>query len=74
MNIKKNDKVLVLTGKDKGKSGQVMRALPKLSQVIVEGVNVKQVHLKAKKRGEKGERVSQSYPIHVSNVKKVTTK
>ncbi len=74
MNIKKNDKVIVLTGKDKGKSGQVIRALPKHSQVIIEGVNIKQVHLKAKKRGEKGERVSQSFPIHVSNIKKVTAK
>ncbi len=72
MNIKKNDSVIVLTGKDKGKSGKVTRALPKLNQILVEGVNVKKVHERAKKAGAKGQIVEKAFPINVSNVKKAT--
>lgn len=69
MHVKKGDNVIVTTGKDKGKSGKVLRALPKEDKVLVEGVNIKKVHNKAKKSGTKGEIVEKSFPIHVSNVK-----
>lgn len=72
MNIKKNDQVIVLTGKDKGKSGKVTRALPKMNQILVEGVNVKKVHERARKAGAKGQIVEKAFPINVSNVKKAT--
>jgi len=69
MNIKKGDSVIVLAGKDKGKSGKVLRAIPKEDMVLVEGVNLKKVHEKSRKGAGKGQIVEKGYPIHVSNVK-----
>jgi large subunit ribosomal protein L24 len=69
MKIKKGDKVTVITGKDKGKSGVILRAFPKLDMVLVEGVNKKKLHKKPKKSNEKGKIIEQATPIHVSNVK-----
>ncbi len=71
MNIKKDDKVIVLTGKDKGKTGSVTKAFPKENKVIVSGVNVIKKHQKARKSNQKGQIVEKTMPIHVSNVKKV---
>jgi large subunit ribosomal protein L24 len=71
MKIKKDDKVIVLTGKDKGKKGSVIKALPQEDKVIVSGVNVLKVHKKARKSNEKGQVVEKTMPIHVSNVKKI---
>ena len=71
MKIKKGDKVIVLAGKDKGKKGQVVRALPKENKVIVEGLNITKRHQRPRKSGEKGTTKSVEMPIHVSNVKKV---
>lgn len=70
MHIKKDDKVIVLTGKDKGKSGTVVKALPKENKVIVSGVNVLKVHQKARKGGEKGQIIEKTMPIHASSVAK----
>ncbi len=71
MKIKKGDKVKVITGKDKGKSGAVLKSFPKLSRVLVEGVNKKKFHQRARKTNEKGKIVEKAAPIHVSNVKKL---
>ena len=71
MHVKKGDKVKVISGKDKGKSGSVLRAFPKLSKVLVEGVNKKKIHKKPRKQGEKGKTVEMDMPVHVSNVSKV---
>jgi large subunit ribosomal protein L24 len=68
MHVKKNDIVIVLKGKDKGKSGKILRALPKEDKVLVEGLNIKKVHEKGRKSGDKGQVVDRAYPIHVSNV------
>src|SRR3989344_5849288 len=68
MKIKKNDKVIVIAGKDKGRTGTVTAAFPKTDQVIVEGVNIKKKHQKARRGGQKGQMVEKSLPIHVSNV------
>ena len=54
MNIRKDDKVVVLSGKDKGKQGKVLVAEPKTGKVIVEGVNVATKHKKPTKQGEDG--------------------
>ena len=70
MHIKKDDKVIVLTGKDKGKTGTVVKAIPKENKVIVSGVNVLKVHQKPRKSGEKGQIIDKAMPIHVSNVRK----
>jgi len=66
--IKVNDKVIVLTGKDKGKKGQVTQILPSMNKAVVEGVNIMYKHLKSKKRGEKGQRVQFNGPLHLSNL------
>ncbi len=70
MNIKKGDKVIVITGKDKGKKAQVIKAFPKMDKVLVEGINLLKKHQRARKQGEKGKVVEVAHPIHVSNVKK----
>ena len=71
MHVKKNDMVVVLTGKDKGKSGKILRAFPRLNQVLVEGVNIKKVHERSTKKHGKGGIIEKAFPIHVSNVKVV---
>ena len=71
MKIKKGDKVTVITGKDKGKSGPVIKAFPKDLMVLVEGVNKKKLHKRPQKKGEKGKIIEQVTPVHVSNVKKI---
>jgi len=65
--LKKGDKVIVLAGKDKGKSGVVKEVMPKVSKLIVEGVNIKTMHKKPSAAGNGGI-VKQEAPIHVSNV------
>lgn len=71
MKIKKDDTVIVITGKDKGKSGKVIRAFPRLDKIVVEGLNMRKRHQKSRKEGQKGQIVELAHPIHVSNVKKV---
>jgi large subunit ribosomal protein L24 len=68
MKIRKNDTVIVITGKDKGKEAKVVRALPKEGKVIVDGVNVKKKSQKARKSGAKGQIIDKPMPIDVSNV------
>ncbi len=72
MKIKKDDKVIVLTGKDKGKTGTVTKAIPKDNKVVVSGINVLKVHQKPRKSGERGQIIDKTMPIHVSNVKKIS--
>ena len=67
MKIKKGDKVIVITGKDKGKTGEVVKAMPKENKVIVSGVNVAKRHQKPSQENAGGI-VSKEMPIHVSNV------
>jgi len=69
MKIKKGDNVIILAGKDKGKKGKVVRALPKKNKVVVEGLNMTKRHQKARKSGEKGTMINMATPINVSNVK-----
>lgn len=68
MKIKKNDNIIVIAGKDKGKIAKVVRAFPRESLIIVEGVNMKKKHERARKSGSKGQIVEKAMPIHVSNV------
>ena len=70
MKIKKGDNVIVLTGKDKGKKGKVVRAFPKKGKVLVEGLNMAKRNQRPQKSGEKGQIMNIAMPIHVSNVKK----
>ena len=68
MNVKKNDTVLVITGKDAGKTAKVLVALPKANKVVVDGVNVQKKHKKARSAQETSQIVSQSGAIDASNV------
>jgi large subunit ribosomal protein L24 len=67
--IRKNDNVVVTTGKDRGKRGRVLRVVPDTNRVIVEGVNVIKRHTKANpQRNIKGGLVEREAPLHASNV------
>jgi large subunit ribosomal protein L24 len=67
LKIKKGDKVIVTTGKDKGKSGEVVRMIPTENRAVVRGVNVAKRHTK-QTAGQEGGIVSKELPIHVSNL------
>ena len=73
MRIKKDDTVIVLTGKDKGKTGRVLKAMPKEGRVIVEGVNIQTKHAKQTQKSA-AEIKHQEGPIDVSNVMYYDTK
>jgi len=68
MNIKKNDKVKIIAGKDKDKEGKVVQVLTGYNKVVVEGLNIKFKNLRPRKQGEKGQRIEYPGPIDVSNV------
>ncbi|MCG7335367.1 50S ribosomal protein L24 [Sporosarcina sp. ACRSM] len=68
MHVKKGDKVMVITGKDKGKTGVILTAYPKKDRVLVEGVNIVKKHTKPNQDNPQGGIVSQEASIHVSNV------
>jgi large subunit ribosomal protein L24 len=74
MNIKKNDNVKVLTGKDRGKSGKILQVLPDTRKVSVEGLNLLIKHLRPSKRGEKGQRIEFPAFVNASNVAVVCPK
>lgn len=69
MKIKVNDNVLIITGKDKGKKGKVIKTLKNENKVVVEGVNISKRHTKPKTNNDKGGIFEIEMPIHVSNVK-----
>ena len=68
LKIKKGDRVVVLSGKDRGKEGEVMRAIPDDGKVIVDGVNVAKKHQRATSATMQGGIIDKDMPIHVSNV------
>ncbi len=69
MTIKKDDIVIILAGRDKGKTGKVTKSLPKIHKVVVEGINLMKKRQRARKEGQKGQTVEVNMPIDVSNVK-----
>lgn len=68
MNIKKGDTVQILSGKDKGKSGKVMKVDPAKPAVLLEGLNLFKKHIRPKKQGEKGQILSLPKPLNISKV------
>ena len=68
MKIKKNDNVIMLAGKDKGKKGKILRVFIDRERVVVEGLNMLKRHQRARKEGQKGEVIEIAAPVHVSNV------
>ena len=74
MSIKKGDTVIVLSGKDKGKQGKVLTAMPADRKVIVEGINVVSRHTKPRKQGEEGGILKKEAAIYACKVQKVCPK
>lgn len=74
MNIKKNDNVKILTGKDKGKTGKVLQVMPTTGRVSVEGLNLLIKHLRPRRDGEKGQRIEFPAFISASNLALVCPK
>ena len=74
MNVKKGDTIVVLSGKDKGKQGKVLKSDPKGGKVIVEGVNVAMKHRKPRRQGEEGGIVKMETPIYACKVMLVCPK
>jgi large subunit ribosomal protein L24 len=74
MKIIKGDNVLVISGKDRTKTGKVLKSMPGQGAVVVEGVNIAKKSQKAKKQGQKGQIISLPRPINASNVKLICPK
>lgn len=74
MRIKKGDNVKVMSGKDRGKTGMVVRAVPDHDRIVVDGLNIRKRHVRAKRAGQKGEVIQFSAPMHVSNIQMICTK
>ncbi len=74
MKIKKGDNVLIIAGKDKGRTAKVIKALPKELKILVEGINLKKKHVRPKREGEKGQVVAIPAPLDISNVKIICPK
>jgi large subunit ribosomal protein L24 len=68
MRIRKGDTVQVIAGKDKGKTGEVLRTLPWENRVVVQGVNLRTRHVKPTQEGESGRIVTEEASLHASNV------
>ncbi len=74
MNIKKGDKVTILAGKDKGKTGKVLQVFPNRERVSVEGLNLLIKHMRPRREGEKGQRIEFPAPMNISNLMLVCPK
>jgi large subunit ribosomal protein L24 len=74
MKIKKGDTALIISGKDRGKTGKVLDVFPEQEKLVVEGVNIRKKHMKPKKSGEKGQIVEKPASFSVSNVKLICPK
>ncbi|MFC4778110.1 50S ribosomal protein L24 [Paenibacillus sp. GCM10023252] len=74
LHVKKDDNVIVITGKDKGKKGRVIAAYPRENRVLVEGVNIVKKHTRPSQANPQGGIIEQEAPIHVSNVMHIDPK
>jgi large subunit ribosomal protein L24 len=74
MKIKKGDTVLIISGKDRGRHGKIIEALPKKGKIIVEAVNLVKKSVKPKRSGEKGQFITMPAPLDASNVKIICPK
>jgi len=68
LNVKKGDTAKLLSGKDKGKQGEVLRAMPKIGKIIVDGLNIAKRSIRSSARGQSGRIVERPMPIDASNV------
>ena len=68
MHVKQGDTVQIISGKDKGKVGEILKAIPKDSTVIIKGVNIRTKHVKPQQQGESGQITTYEAPLHSSKV------
>ena len=74
MKIRKGDTVQVLSGNDKGKTGEVLEVIPKIQKVVVKGINIRKKHVKPRKQGEEGGIIPVECAIFASKVNVVCPK
>lgn len=74
MKIRKNDQVLIISGKDKGKKGKVLEVFPMAQKITVENINLIKKHRRPRRQGEKGQIIEISKPLHISNIKLICPK
>ena len=74
MKIKKNDTVIVLSGKDKGKTGKVLATMPTVEKVLVEGINMADCHVRATRQGQESGIIRKAIPMRASKVMVVCPK
>lgn len=74
MLIKKGDNIIVIAGKDKGKTGKIARVIPENERVVVDGINIVKKHQRPSKSNQKGQIINKLLPIHISNVMLVDPK
>src|SRR3990167_3154541 len=74
MKVKKGDTVLITSGKDRGRTGKIIKSLLRENTILVEGINLRKKHVKPKKQGEKGQVILLSSALNVSNVKIICPK
>jgi large subunit ribosomal protein L24 len=67
MKIHKGDNVMVISGKDRGKSGKVLHVFPKENKIVVEGINIRKKHTRSKRQGQKGQVIQRPAPVDASN-------
>ncbi|MBM4177513.1 50S ribosomal protein L24 [Candidatus Gribaldobacteria bacterium] len=74
MKIIKNDTILIVRGKDKGKKGKVLKVLPRENRILVANVNLKKQRKRPKKEGEKGQTIELSLPFNIVNARLICPK
>jgi len=74
MKLRKADQILIIKGKDKGKKAKILRSFPKENKILAEGINIKKVHKKPKKEGEKGQVVEVPFSFPSSKAKLICPK
>jgi large subunit ribosomal protein L24 len=74
MKIKTGDTILIISGKDRRKTGKISKVFPKTNKIIVEGLNIVRKHTRPRRQGEKGQVVEVPRPINASNVKIICSK
>ncbi len=74
MKIKKGDTVLILSGKDRGRTGKVGKVFPKRKKIIIDGINIVKKHVRPRKQNQKGEVVEVPAPFDMSNAKLICPK
>ena len=74
MKVRTGDNVKIMAGKDKGKTGKIIQTFPDKDLVVVEGINTRHRHLRPERRGEKGQKISFSAPLHASNIRVICGK